>query len=201
MIMLETVANQVGRQEFSGIGFCHREGDDLVVYDAEILDVGSASFTQVNPTELLRLAKRPDARNGRLWLHRHPIGNGVPGPWNWSGTDENTIQTTPLGGIPEIIQWSAAIVRTPDGWVGRIDNHITKKTAHVEVAGQASQEVYDTANRLYRAYIHSLPSVQRDIDDLADEEQALIDEEHAWYEQDDPQEETLPHQGQIWSEK
>ena len=142
-INLEALAVQVRGMEFSGFGFCTREKDALVVYDFVLMHVGSWGYTEIDPQKIIKLGKREDAHNARVWVHRHPVGNGIPGPWNWSGTDENSIQTMPLGGIPEIIQWSASIVRTPAGWVGRIDNHIQKTTVHVPVEGQAAGWVFE----------------------------------------------------------
>lgn len=144
---LEALAAQTGN-EFSGVGFCYERNGDIVIYDAVVLNFGSYVFTQIEPEELLALYGRADARNARVWLHRHPLGNGAPGPHNWSGTDERTIRETPLGGIPEIVQWSVSIVRTPRGWVGRIDNHIQKTTRHLPVEGQADQWVFEKAAQL-----------------------------------------------------
>jgi hypothetical protein len=124
-------------KEFSGFGFCTREsnGADVAikVYDFVLLDLGSEAFTQIDPQEVIKATERDDRDNLRVWVHAHPVGNGVPGPHNWSGTDENTIQTAPLGGLPEMVGWSVSIVRTPAGWVGRVDNHISRKTIHCEV--------------------------------------------------------------------
>ena len=75
----------------------------------------------------------------------HPLGNGIPGPHNWSGTDEHTCTKEPLGGSPDLIGWSVALVRTPGGWVGRIDNHKTKQTRHLEVFPKLD-EVYREVN-------------------------------------------------------
>jgi hypothetical protein len=66
---------------------------------------------------------------------RHPLGTGVPGLHNWSGTDEHTIQVEPLGSPAALVGWSCSIVRTPKGWVGRIDNYKTGQTKHVPVSG------------------------------------------------------------------
>lgn len=62
------------------------------------------------------------------------MGNGIPGQHNWSGTDESTIQLAPLGGVPEMVKWSVSMVLTLGGWVGRIDNHISHKTQHLDVS-------------------------------------------------------------------
>jgi hypothetical protein len=98
---------------------------------------------------MLELMDRDDAAGMKLWLHRHPVGNGIPGPHNWSGTDHDTCVNTPLGGIPELVKWSAAIVRTPRGWVGRLDNHIRKTTLHVPVLPDVG-DVFVTIDKLYR---------------------------------------------------
>lgn len=144
-LTLEAIANQVAPLEFSGVGYCRLEGNDIIVYDFVLMDVGSCAYTEISASDLLELARREDAQNGRVWIHRHPLGNGIPGPHNWSATDENTIQTSPLGGIPEIVKWSVSAVRTPKGWVGRIDNHITGKTVHLQVEGQAPEWVFAKA--------------------------------------------------------
>jgi hypothetical protein len=64
---------------------------------------------------------------------RHSLGNGIPGPQNWSARDELTIQTEPLGAPPEAVNWSVSIVLTPGGFVGRIDNYVKGITQHLEV--------------------------------------------------------------------
>jgi hypothetical protein len=120
-------------QEFSGFGFCRRQADTLFVYDFVLMDVGNYSETEIKPEKILPLLSRSDVGNMKVWIHRHPMGNGIPGPLNWSSTDEHAIQKTPLGGIPELVRWSASMVLTPNGWVGRVDNHLTHKTLHCEV--------------------------------------------------------------------
>lgn len=77
---------------------------------------------------------------------KHPMGSGKPGPENWSGTDNNTIRTAPLGGVPELVKWSASVVLTPRGWVGRVDNHITGKTIHCEVQPNLYSEALERMN-------------------------------------------------------
>ena len=149
---LETIAVQTGNLEFSGLAFARIEGNDLVVYDYVVMDVGSSTLTEISPEIIIPLTKREDKENLRVWFHRHPVGNGVPGPHNWSGTDNDTIEKMPLGGIPELVGWSASIVRTPKGWVGRIDNHKEKTTVHVGVYGQARQETFDTIEKLKPRY-------------------------------------------------
>jgi hypothetical protein len=121
------------RLEFSGFGFCRVENETIFVYDFELLHVGNPTFTEIQPEKIVALMSRSDAANMKVWVHKHPVGNGVPGPHNWSGMDNQTIAETPLGGFPEMVKWSASIVITPSGWVGRIDNHLTKQTRHLEV--------------------------------------------------------------------
>lgn len=145
---LETMTVQTNGLEFSGLAFARIEGNDLIVYDYTVLDVGSSTLTEIAPDQILPLMNREDRDNLRVWFHRHPVGNGVPGPHNWSGTDNSTIENMPLGGIPELVGWSASIVRTPKGWVGRIDNHKAKTTVHVPVKGQADRNVFETIEAL-----------------------------------------------------
>lgn len=133
ILMLQDMALHT-HQEFSGFGFVEREDKNFRIYDAVILDVGSSVFTQLDPEKFLPLFDRPDADKMKCWIHRHPCGSGVPGPHNWSGTDNDTIEKLPLGGLPELVKWSLSVVLTPGGWVGRVDNHLTKKTQHLEVA-------------------------------------------------------------------
>lgn len=79
---------------------------------------------------------------------KHPLGSGVPGKHNWSGTDENTCRNEPLGGLPELVQWSASMVKTPHGWVGRIDNYAKKKTIHVPVVLKGIDDVLASINQI-----------------------------------------------------
>jgi hypothetical protein len=174
-INLEALTNQVQGNEFSGFGFCNREKDALVVYDFVLMNVGSYGYTEIDPKKILELGKREDACNARVWVHRHPIGNGIPGPWNWSGTDEQSIRETPLGGIPELVQWSASIVRTPAGWVGRIDNHFKKTTVHVPVEGQAAGWVFQTMAPRYQPGFAT-----EDDPDFGDELDELGEDETEW---------------------
>ena len=151
-IKLETITVYSQRQEYSGFGWARKDGDGLYVYDIILLHVGSEGLTIIPGEQVMELTKREDASNMRVWFHRHPLGNRTPGWHNWSGTDNQTIAETPLGGIPEIVKWSASIVRTPQGWVGRIDNHITRNTVHVNVLGQAPLEIVNETTRLLNAY-------------------------------------------------
>ena len=137
MLELETIATQAGGLEFSGFGYIEAKDDDLYVYDFELMHIGSSGSTEIGAKDLIDLQDRPDAKNMKLWVHRHPLGSGIPGPSCWSGTDNKTIKEEPLGGIPALVKWSCSVVRTPLGWVGRIDNHVTNYIEHVEVEPQA----------------------------------------------------------------
>jgi len=121
------------RMEFSGFGFATVVDGDLEVYDFVLLNVGSESYTEIKPEKILALLDRPDAKNLKVWIHKHPIGSGIPGPENWSMMDEESCTKQPLGSSPDIVPWSAAVVITPRGWVGRVDNHKQKRTIHCEV--------------------------------------------------------------------
>lgn len=136
MLRLQSYAAAIP-DEFSGFGFCELEKDVIRVYDFVLLNVGSYAFTEIPTSKILPIMERSDAGKCKVWLHRHPMGSGVPGPENWSGTDVATIKTGPLGSVPELVKWSVSIVLTPRGWVGRIDNYVTGKTVHLEVEPQA----------------------------------------------------------------
>lgn len=134
MVRLNGYAIAARDQEFSGLGFCELRKDVIWVYDFVMLDVGTEVFTEIPASELLKLMDRPDYKNMKVFVHKHPMGDGVPGIHNWSGTDNTTIMMTPLGGVPEMVRWSVSMVLTLGGWVGRIDNYITHKTLHLEVS-------------------------------------------------------------------
>lgn len=133
LLRLQTIGVLNRGAEYSGFGWCRIEGKEIVVYDFILLDLGSEVWTEIPPEVILPLMEREDRQNMKVWLHAHPVGNGIPGPHNWSGTDHDTCTKEPMGGSPQLVGWSVAVVRTPNGFVGRIDNHITKKTAHLEV--------------------------------------------------------------------
>ncbi len=156
--LLMDISHLTRGREFSGFGFCTHTKDTIEVYDFVMLDIGSEVFTEIPPEVILPLMDRSDAGNMKVWLHKHPLGSGVPGPENWSGTDNNTILNEPLGGIPEAVKWSASIVLTPLGWVGRVDNYITKKTVHcgVEPRSEAAVIVKQVRERKHKASIQTL---------------------------------------------
>ena len=98
IVLAKEVANQILTtaiatrfHEFSGFGFMKRTASSLFVYDFALLALGSAVFTEIDVKSFLPLLDRSDAQNMKVWLHCHPLGNGIPGPHNWSSTDDNTI--------------------------------------------------------------------------------------------------------------
>jgi hypothetical protein len=149
-VILEAIAGEVRGLEFSGFGYARMDPEQnaLIVYDFVLLHVGSSSYTEISSQTMLELSEHPDAKNMRVWIHKHPIGSQIPGYHNWSTTDENTIKQTPLGSVPQLVGWSASIVRTPRGWVGRIDNHIKNTTMHVEVEPNIPVEIFDKVQEL-----------------------------------------------------
>lgn len=148
MQVLETIGAQTRGLEFSGFGFVDREPDRFTIYDFVLLDIGSEGYTEIPTSELLKLMERDDSAKMKCWIHRHPVGNGIPGDHNWSGTDTATIHQYPLGGIPELVKWSLSCVRTPRGWVGRFDNHIKDTTAHLDVFPRISPIWFDQVGEL-----------------------------------------------------
>jgi len=70
----------------------------------------------------------------KLWWHRHPLGDGLPGPHNWSGLDHETCTKFPFGMAAPGSGFTASIVRTPGGWAGRVDTYGPKaRTVHLPV--------------------------------------------------------------------
>lgn len=163
-LKLMTIANLTEGLEFSGFGFVEISGGDFMIYDAVILDIGNEVFTEIEPSLLFNLMERTDARNMKLWIHRHPLGNGLPGKHNWSGTDNRTIAETPLGGHPDLVKWSCSMVLTPRGWVGRIDNHLKNITRHIEVIPQCNDayktydEIITRKSPVDRHFLYQTPS-------------------------------------------
>lgn len=145
---LETWVAMSKGDECSGYGFVRRVGEDLVIYDVILLDINTRTYTALKLDKVGHLVaaamQRPDAANMKLWFHRHPVGNGIPGAHNWSGTDENTCRNEPFGLPAPQKGWTCSIVRTPHGWVGRVDTygksgktaHLSVETASTSAAGQ-----------------------------------------------------------------
>lgn len=124
-------------EEFSGVGFCEVDivANTIFVYDFIPLNIGDWATTEIPHEKMLPLMAREDKANMKVWLHRHPMGTGIPGPHNWSGTDNNNIYNTPMGSTPENLDFMVSIVMTPKGLVGRIDKYRDGKviTKHLEV--------------------------------------------------------------------
>jgi hypothetical protein len=103
-------------REFSGLGLIEKDGEVFYVLDVDLLGVGSTGFTEFSPERAHTLPLDP---RRKLWFHKHPIAG-------WSGQDEYTATKEPLGGPPQLVRWSVAIVLTPNGWIGRVDIHTPK---------------------------------------------------------------------------
>jgi len=148
-LQLEAITAQTYGMEFSGFGFVEirKETGTFYVYEFVLMDVGNRVWTEIPAAKMAKLYEREDSSRMKIWLHRHPPGNGIPGPHNWSGTDNNTCRFEPLGvphGMQDSVKWSLAAVRTPNGWVGRYDTYGPKgKTVHISVVPAAAQEVDD----------------------------------------------------------
>ena len=155
---LEAARVAAGDQEFSGFGFVkvHNAEEETIfeIYDVVVLDVGSGAYTEIPSEKILALMDRSDAGKMKCWLHRHPLGNALPGPHNWSGTDNKTAQLQPLGGLPELVKWSISIVRTPQAWVGRFDKYKDGKvyTRHIPVEYGVEQAFIDNVAALRKEY-------------------------------------------------
>lgn len=134
--------------EFSGLADVFRKDGELFVTNPFVLDVGSFGFTDFTP-EMIR--KLLPSTHRRCWFHRHPISC-------WSGTDLNTMTTTPCGSIPQMIQWAVAIVWTPKGWLGRLDTFVpTHRHFDLEVVTLVPEDrIYDEAVTYARK--HSIPN-------------------------------------------
>jgi hypothetical protein len=191
---LETCVAMADGREVSGFGFVKldRENNDFIVYDAVVLDIGSSGYTEIPSEKLLPLLDREDARNLKCWWHRHPIGSGVPGPHNWSGTDNNTARQEPLGSTPEMVKWSISIVRTPKGWVGRYDTYGPKGSlTHLEVEPSFAPKVFDTLQQLYIAKqetkLEQWRNMQRNMEPSQDDEWEYVDLDGSFDESGDEQ--------------
>ena len=69
-----------------------------------------------------------------------------------------------------MIKWSAAIVHTPRGWVGRVDNHLKGKTFHVPVATFEPWRIENQASELLEEYYASLHENGYDFGELEEYE-------------------------------
>lgn len=131
---LEIAHNAASPYEYSGIGWIepHNDLDGFYLYDWRLLDVGGPTSTIITPNDTA--INWPNKKNLKVWIHTHPMGDGKPGLHNWSTIDEHAIRNTPLGTIPLLAEWSVSLVRTPGGWVARMDTYNTAKpTTHMRV--------------------------------------------------------------------
>ena len=173
-------------KEFSGFGWVERTQDTIQVYAVEILDIGNATYTEISAQKSLELMNRPDAARMKLWFHYHPIDF-------WSNTDIDTILNSPLGGIPQLVKWSASIVMTPRlGWIGRIDNYITHKTMVVEVEPNPRVWALEKLNELLDA---KFPHVEEDYEELEEEDEEDPEDDTDLEEEDDTLDEPRHNQG------
>ena len=152
--VIEAVAEN---REFSGYGFVEveeRKGEQVFrIYDIELLDIGSTGYTEFDSRAILEVLKREDSNRMKCWFHRHPLGSGKPGPENWSQTDENTCVNEPLGcPDPMKVKWALAIVLTPKGWVGRLDQFKDgqHKTTHLPVEANIDWSIVSKAKKLLK---------------------------------------------------
>lgn len=150
LIHLETWISSAAGREVSGVGIMEKDSEakTFTLKKCWLMAAGSVAYTEIPGAKMVKLIKegvRPDQL--KVWWHRHPVGNGIPGPHNWSGTDNNTIRNEPFGIDPSMVKWLLSIVRTPRGWVARYDSHETKKTIHMSVNTRISpKEHAATAN-------------------------------------------------------
>lgn len=161
LLKLETWCATAGGKEVSGLGTVSYKDGGFIVDEVWLLDAGSEVFTEIPPGRIAELhSSGVDLSKLKLWWHRHPVGNGTPGPACWSSIDENTITNQPLGSSPEMVKWSVSIVRTPYGWVGRVDHYVKKQTVHCVVDqpfdAAGHNEVYRMLGRATRqSYLHT----------------------------------------------
>lgn len=156
LIHLETWVASAGGREVSGVGIMEADAaaKTFTLKKVWLMAAGSGSYTEIPGAKMVELLKegvRPDQI--KVWWHRHPVGNGVTGPHNWSGTDNNTIREEPFGINPTMVKWLLAIVRTPLGWVARYDNHETQTTIHMPVECGISLEEYKSVRSLVEHHL------------------------------------------------
>jgi len=156
-LRLSLVQTIVGKREYSGYGFVtvEKDGDETYfkVYDVVLLDVGSTGWTEFDSQAILKVLDRDDSANMKLWIHAHPLGDGKPGPHNWSGTDNDTCLNEPLGcPDPDKAKWALAVVLTPGGWVGRLDQFKDgkNKTTHLPVKLGVDPGIIEKAKQLLK---------------------------------------------------
>jgi hypothetical protein len=193
LCIIEGIAD---KREFSGYGFVEvEERDDdkvFLVYDIELLDIGSLGYTEFNSQAILKVLEREDASHMKLWFHAHPLGNGKPGPHNWSGTDNDTCINEPLGcPDPMKVKWALAMVLTPKGWVGRLDQFKDNKhkVTHLPVGANVDwsfvkharsllgeQEEREKATQKIEHQVSEVKYIDMDSTDTFDTAHSAIDE-------------------------
>jgi hypothetical protein len=156
LIHLETWIGSAQGREVSGVGILRADPSSktFTLSKCWLMAAGSVAYTEIPASRMVKIIKegvRPDMI--KVWWHRHPVGNGVPGPQNWSGTDNQTIREEPFGIDPSMVGWLVSIVRTPHGWVARYDDHKKQVTTHMAVQTAVSQEQYAAAASLIQRHI------------------------------------------------
>jgi hypothetical protein len=129
LLILETMCATAQAWELAGFATVDYRKPLFVVRYAFLLSAGDPQ----NPSSdsIASIASHVGGEaNLRVWWHRHSIGDGRPGPHNWSASDEEFIARPP---IPSLNQWLISVVRTPLGWVGRLDDYRSKVTIHMPV--------------------------------------------------------------------
>jgi len=151
LLHLETWISSAGGREVSGVAtmLANPEKKTFTMLRCWLMAAGSVAYTEIPAERMQHLIKegvRPDQI--KVWWHRHPVGDGIPGGQNWSGRDNQTIREEPFGIDPAMVGWLISIVRTPRGWVARYDNHIRKQTTHMSVTTKISPEQHQAAAKL-----------------------------------------------------
>ena len=181
------------QMEYSGLGDVVRVGKDFQVANVNLLDVGSWGFTIFPAAKIMEL---PRSQNRRLWFHRHPVGDGLPGPQNWSGTDNHTAEREPCGTLPELIQWSVSIVRTPRlGWTGRLDIYVPKLiTYYLPVEPHLpTAKTLKAATKLAKSYRDIVAELMRN-------HEAMVHPAHQW-EYEDWDDEDLGQEDMLFEQE
>jgi hypothetical protein len=153
LMHLETWVASANGREVSGVGTVEINSEDktFTLKKVWLMASGSSSYTEIPGERMVELLKQGVKPNEiKVWWHRHPVGNGVTGSHNWSGTDNNTIRNEPFGIDPSMVKWLLSIVRTPLGWVARHDNHETKTTIHFPVDCGINREEYVAVESVVR---------------------------------------------------
>jgi hypothetical protein len=162
------------RNEFSGFGWGTWEGGNVFkVQRVEVLDVRTFGYTEISPEKVAAVMRDPEAVNARVWFHAHPLGDARhPGPQNWSGMDHATARSQRMyyaaTGQVQYYGWTIAIVRTPNGWTGRLDTFGQNAgTTYCAVCPNPALDLFDRMQQLAA-------------ESAAPEPQNAADEEEFW---------------------